>query len=98
MVSAAKKETYSSINFIAIKERASLGEVDRSSPYPAILFLSREDDDDGRDIGKHHFRSVLLHPALSNASLLRPMLKSIILDFRSTMCQPLLQRRCEFIP
>ena len=34
-------------------------------PY---VFLSREDDDDVRDIGKHDFRSVLLHPMLSNAN------------------------------
>ena len=40
-------------------------------PCSAILFLSREDDDDVRDIGKHDFRSVLLQPMLSNASLLR---------------------------
>ena len=33
------------------------------------LFLSREDDDDVRDIGKRDFRSVLLHPMLSNANL-----------------------------
>ena len=32
-----------------------------------ILFLSREDDYDVRDIGKHNFRSVLLDPLLSNA-------------------------------
>ena len=31
-------------------------------PY---VFLSREDDDDVRDIGKHDFRSVLLDPMLS---------------------------------
>ena len=29
------------------------------------LFMSREDEDDVRDIGKHDFRSVLLHPVLS---------------------------------
>ena len=38
---------------------------------PPYLFLSREDDDDVRDIGKHDFRSVLLHPMLSNANRLR---------------------------
>ena len=32
---------------------------------PSYLFLSRKDDD---DIGKHDFRSVLLHPMLSNAN------------------------------
>ena len=37
---------------------------------PPDLFLSREDDDDLSDIKKHYFRSVLLHPMLSNASLL----------------------------
>ena len=35
---------------------------------PPYLFLSREDDDDVRDIAKHDFRSVLLHPMLSNAN------------------------------
>ena len=34
---------------------------------PPYLFRSREDDDDVRDIGKHDFRSVELHPLLSNA-------------------------------
>ena len=34
-------------------------------PY---LFLPRGDDDDVRDIGKHDFRSVVLHSLLSNAS------------------------------
>ena len=34
-------------------------------PY---VFPSRDDDDDVRDIGKHDFRSVLLHPMLSNAN------------------------------
>ena len=34
---------------------------------PPYIFLSRENDDDVRDIGKHDFRSVLLHPMLSNA-------------------------------
>ena len=37
------------------------------SHIPPHLFLSREDDDDVIDIGKHDFRSVLLHPMLSNA-------------------------------
>ena len=41
-----------------------MAEVDR----PPYLFLSRDDDDDVRDIGKHGFRSVLLHPMLSNAN------------------------------
>ena len=35
---------------------------------PPYLFLSREDDDDVRDIGKRYFRSVLLHHMLSNAN------------------------------
>ena len=30
--------------------------------------MSREDDDDVRDTGKHNFRSVLLHPMLPNAN------------------------------
>ena len=36
--------------------------------YSAI-FLSREDDDEVRDIGIHDFCSVLLHPVLPNANL-----------------------------
>ena len=35
---------------------------------PPYLFRSREDDDDVRYIGKHDFRSVELHPLLSNAN------------------------------
>ena len=35
------------------------------SPY---VFLSREDDDDVRDFGKHDFRSVVPHAMLSNAN------------------------------
>lgn len=35
-------------------------------PY---LFLSRKEDDDIREIGKHDFRSVLLQPKLSNFNL-----------------------------
>ena len=34
---------------------------------PSYLFLSRDHEDHVRDIGKHDFRSALLHPALSNA-------------------------------
>ena len=46
---------YSSINRIAGVERASLEEVDRPSPYSAIL----------------NFRSILLHDMLSNGNLFR---------------------------
>ena len=56
MVHAASKENCSSINRIAIAERASLEEGDR--PYPHV-FLSREDGGGVRDIGKHDFRLVL---------------------------------------
>ena len=35
---------------------------------PPYLFLSREDDDVVTDIGKHDFRSVLLHPMFHNAT------------------------------
>ena len=35
---------------------------------PPYLFLSREDDSDVRDVGKHDFRSVVLLPMLSNAN------------------------------
>ena len=38
------------------------------SHIPPYVFLSREDDHDVRDVGKHHFRSVLLHHMLSNAN------------------------------
>ena len=62
----ANKEKCSSINRIAITERASLEEVD-----PLYLFPSRKDDDDVRGIGKHDFRSVLLHHMLPNANRLR---------------------------
>ena len=63
MVHAVNKDKNLKINRIAMAESASLEEVDRSSPYSAIftVFLSR-DDDYARDIGKHDFRSVLLHP------------------------------------
>ena len=35
---------------------------------PPYLFLSREGDNDVRDIGKHDFRSVLLHTIVSNVN------------------------------
>ena len=38
---------------------------------PPCLFLSREDDDELRDLGKHDCLSVLLQPVLFNANLLR---------------------------
>ena len=60
MVEAANKG--STRRYIAIARRASLEEViiiDRLH-IPPYQFLSREDEDDGRDIGKHDFRSVLL--------------------------------------
>ena len=41
--------------------------IDRVHILPR-LFLSRGDDDDVRDIGKHDFRSVLLHAVLSNTT------------------------------
>lgn len=69
--------------------RATLEEADRSSPCPSspcpYLFLSREDV---RDTETHNFRSVLFHPMLSNANLLRAMLNRIILDFRSIVSNP----------
>ena len=37
---------------------------------PPYLFLSWEDDHDVRDVGKHDFRSVLLHPMLSSSNLM----------------------------
>lgn len=38
---------------------------------PPHLFLSREDNDELRDLGKHDCLSVLLQPMLFNANLLR---------------------------
>ena len=35
---------------------------------PLYLYLSRKDEDNVRDIGKHGFPSVLLHSMLSNAN------------------------------
>ena len=35
---------------------------------PPYLFLLRDDDNDVKEIGKHDFRSVLLHPMLANAN------------------------------
>ena len=43
--------------------------VRKMSHIPTYLFLSRENDDDVIDIGKHDFRSVLLQPMLSYANL-----------------------------
>ena len=46
------------------------------SHIPPYVFLSREDDDDVRDFGKHDFRSVLLRAMLSNAnSLTTPVMQ-----------------------
>ena len=69
MVHAANKEKYSSISRIAIAEREHPLKklIDRLHIAPYI-FLSREDDDDFRDIGKHDFRSVLPHPILCDAN------------------------------
>ena len=39
--------------------------INHNLPY---LFLSREDNHDIRDIGKHDFHSVLFQPVLSNAN------------------------------
>ena len=69
MFHTAKEEKYTSINRIAIAQRAPLEEADRPSPYPAVFIsvTSRENHDDVKDIGKHDFPSVLPHPTLSNA-------------------------------
>ena len=66
MVHTANKE-YSSINRIAI---APLEEVIDRLHIAPYLFLSREDDDDVRDIGKHDFPSVLPYPTSFNDNLL----------------------------
>ena len=47
---------------------AEYGRVLSSQHIPPYLFLSREDDDDLRDIKKHDLCSVQLHPMLSNAN------------------------------
>ena len=67
MVHAANKERYSLRNRFAITERVSLEEVDRPSHIPPYVFMSPEDEDDVRNVGKHDFPSVPLHPLLSNA-------------------------------
>jgi len=63
MAPAANKEKYSSINRIAIGERAFLEEADRPSPYPTIF------------ISVTIFVWVLLHPILSNADQLKTCLQ-----------------------
>ena len=68
MVHAANKERYSLRNRLAITERVSLEEVDRPSHIPPYVFMSPEDEDDVRKIGKHDFLSVPVHPLLSNAN------------------------------
>ena len=69
MVHAANKEKNWSINRIAIAERDHpLNKLIDHLHIPPYLILSRDDDDDVRDIGKHDFRSVLLHPMLSNVT------------------------------
>ena len=55
------------INGMALYRRVLL--VCGMDHIPPYLFLSREDDDDVRDNGKDDFRSVLLHPMLTNADL-----------------------------
>ena len=50
--------------------------------HPPSLFLSREDDDDVRDIGKQDFCSVLPHPFVSNA-LCYLLVTSLFQEFRS---------------
>ena len=64
MVHAANKERYSLRNRLAITERVSLEMVDRPSHIPPYVFMSPEDEDDIRDIGKHDFPSVPLRPML----------------------------------
>ena len=54
------------LSAIAMRFRRVLLFACRMNHVPPYLFLSREDDDDVRDIGKHDFRSVLLHPMRSN--------------------------------
>ena len=63
-----QKKKYTSINRIATEEREyPLRKLIDRLHIPPYLFLSRETDDDVKDIGKHDFPSVLPHPTLSNA-------------------------------
>ena len=57
---------------------------------PPYLLLSQEDDHDVRDIGKHDFRSVLLHPMLSkaNPSKLHHRFKREIRAVKAIKCPP----------
>ena len=64
-VHTAIKEKYSSINRIAMAERASPDDVDRPSYSTLIISVTK-----GRQWRQRH-RSVLLHPMLSNANPLR---------------------------
>ena len=43
-------------------------DLSKSTSFEAYLFLSQEDDEYVRDIGKHDFLSVLLHPILFKAN------------------------------
>ena len=63
-----QREVFVDKSHRAVAGRASLEEVDRPSPYPAEVISATEDDDNVRDIGKHDFPSVLLHPMLSNGN------------------------------
>ena len=87
MVLASNKGKYSSMNCIAIAEREHPLKklIDRLN-IPPYLFLSREDDDDVRDIRKHDFRSVLLHPCY----LMLIYLQSVV-EWNSEKVSPVLK-------
>ena len=53
--------------YLPLRYNLSLLFVCSMNDIPPSLFLSREDDDDVRDIGKHDFCSVLPHSMVSNA-------------------------------
>ena len=68
--STCSRDTLSACYCDAIYRRVLLFVCSMNHMPPNFFFLSGEDDDDVRNIGKHDFRSVLLHPMLSNANLL----------------------------
>ena len=68
MVHTAKKEVHVDKSHCNRREREyPLKKLIDHLHIPPYLFLSRETDDDVKDIGKHDFPSVLSHPTLSNA-------------------------------
>ena len=63
------KQKEALVDPIAVAEKA-LNKLINGLHNPLHLFLSQEDENDVWDIGKHEFRSVLVHPMLSNGNLI----------------------------